>query len=314
MRTRPLGKTGLVVSELSLGTWGLSGDAYGGVDEASAEKAVARAVDIGVNLIDTADAYGGGAMEALLGRALTAHPNVYVVTKGGTDRSTSPPRKRFEEAYLRVAVQRSLKRLRRRQIDVYLLHNPSIACLREGAVTHVMEALKKEGLIAHWGVAVGDFESGRASIEAGAEVLELAYNLFQSSDLHRLSGDVTVDKVGILARSVLSYGLLAGQWDRGHEFAPGDHRAERWTQAELDRRIEQLDAIRYLQRGDIVTMRAAACRFVLSSHLVSSAILGPRTTEQLVELIRETGSGPRYLPEVDLRALPQALESMGLSA
>jgi aryl-alcohol dehydrogenase-like predicted oxidoreductase len=313
LRTRPLGKTGLVVSELSLGTWGLSGDAYGAVDAAEAENVVTRAVDIGVNLIDTADAYGGGAMEAMLGRALALHPGVYVVTKGGTDRATSPPRKRFDEAYLRVAVQRSLKRLKRDCIDVYLLHNPSLECVRGGAATHVMEALKKEGLIAHWGVAAGDMDIGRAAIDAGAEVIELAYNLFQASDLHRLSGDIMVSKVGVLARSVLSYGLLAATWSREHEFAPGDHRAERWTRTELAHRIDQLDVVRFLQRGDVSTMRAAAVRFVLAQELVGSAILGPRTEAQLVELIRETGSGPRYLPDHDVRALPFALESVGIA-
>src|SRR5262245_3276620 len=98
---------------MALGTWGLSGDAYGAVEEAEAEKVVARALDIGIDLIDTADAYGAGRMEALLGRVLANKKDVRVVTKVGTDRTMEPPRKRFDGEWIRASIERSLKRLRR---------------------------------------------------------------------------------------------------------------------------------------------------------------------------------------------------------
>ncbi|RYG79453.1 aldo/keto reductase, partial [bacterium] len=278
---RPLGRTGLLVSEFALGTWGLSGDGYAGgfgATDDEAERVVARAVDVGITLVDTADAYGGGRAEAMLGRALAAHPEVFVVTKGGTDRSTEPAQKRMDAGYLRVAVDRSRKRLARERLDVYLLHNPSPDALRKGEATGTLAALKKEGALGHWGVSVGDVDTARAAIEQGAEVIELAYNLFQSGDLHRISGDVLVDKVGVLARSPLAYGLLAGEWPRGKEFPEDDHRAGRWTRAELERRMEQLDALRFLVRGDVRTLRAAAVRYVLSNPLVSTVVLGPRST------------------------------------
>src|SRR5277367_48350 len=110
MRKRPLGKTGLSVSELALGTWALSGDAVGPVDASSAERVVARALDIGVTTFDTADAYGGGAMEALLGRLLPSRDDLVIVTKGGVDRTTEPALKRFDEAYLERAARASSKR------------------------------------------------------------------------------------------------------------------------------------------------------------------------------------------------------------
>jgi aryl-alcohol dehydrogenase-like predicted oxidoreductase len=92
-----------------------------------------------------------------------------------------------------------------------------------------------------------------------------------------------------------------------------DHRSERWTRLELERRIEQLDAVRYLVRGDVQTMRAAAVRFALANHLVTSAVLGPRSTLQLEQLVREVGSGPTYIPDHDLAALPRALARVGIS-
>jgi aryl-alcohol dehydrogenase-like predicted oxidoreductase len=311
VRLRPLGKTGLAVSELGLGTWGLSGDGYGPVEPAEAERTLRRAVDIGFNLIDTADSYGGGAMEELLGRAL-GKSNAVIVTKIGTDRATEPPRKRFDAEYLRARVQASARRLRRERIDLVLLHNPSVETITVGDAVGALTDLKKEGLVAHWGAAVGDAEVARAAIDKGAEVVELAYNLLHAIDMHRIAGDLMVTGVGVLSRSPLAYGLLAGLWSKDREFKEPDHRADRWTKLELERRIEQLDALRFLVKGDVHTMRAAAVRFVLSNHLVSSVVLGPRSVAQLEQLVRETGSGPRYLPDEDLAALPRALSRVGI--
>lgn len=312
MRRRPLGKTGLVISELAIGTWGLSGDAYGAVDEADAELVLRRAIDMGFSLIDTADAYGAGKMERLSGRIVKDHPDVVVVTKGGVDRTTDPARRRFSADYLRGAVERSCKRLGVEAIPVYLLHGPTPETLHGDEAVQAMEALKKEGKLLHWGVAAGDEDVARAAMDKGAEVVELAYNLLNPIDLHRISGDVMVSGCGVLARSVLAHGLLTGTWTKDRAFGEGDHRSDRWTRMELEHRIDQLDAVRFLVKGEVHTLRGAAVRFVLSNHLVSAAILGPRTKEQLEQLVRETGGGPRYLHDDDLRQLPRALDKVGI--
>jgi aryl-alcohol dehydrogenase-like predicted oxidoreductase len=312
MRSRPLGRTGLVVSELAIGTWGLSGDAYGPMEEADAEAVLRRALEIGVTVIDTADAYGAGRMERLAGKLAKDHPDLVIVTKGGLDRLTDPARRHFDAAYLEGALERSLKRLGMEAIPVYLLHNPTIETLETGEAVETMERFKKAGKIRHWGVAAGDEDIARLSIDRGAEVLELAYNLTHPLDLHRISGDLMVSGCGVLARSVLAHGLLAGMWAKDRTFDEGDHRNERWTKSELEQRIRQLDAVRYLVKGDIHTLRGAAVRFVLANHVVSSAILGPRTKEQLEQLIRETGGGPRYIHDDDLRQLPRALDKVGI--
>jgi len=111
---------------------------------------------------------------------------------------------------------------------------------------------------------------------------------------------------------VLGYGLLAGMWAKDRVFGEGDHRNDRWTRMELEHRVEQLDAVRFLVKGDVHTLRAAAVRFALANHLVSAAVLGARTVEQLEQLVRETGGGPRYLPDDDLRQLPRALDRVGI--
>ena len=312
VRFRSLGKTGLRISEMSLGTWGLSGDAYGPVDEPTQERVIRRAIEMGVSLIDTADAYGAGHMERVIGRAVADKRHVVVVTKGGTDRSTSPPQKRFNGPYLRERVEASLRRLAREPIDVYLLHNPSQTIIDNSEAIDTLLELKQEGKIAHWGVSAGDVTVGRAAIRRGAEVLELPYNLIYASDLHRLAGDIMVAGAGVLARSTLGYGLLSGTWTGEKQFPPGDHRADRWTKLELDLRLEQLGAVRFLVRGDVPTMRSAAVRFVLSNHIVSTAVLGPRTVAQIEDIVREVGMGPFYLTDDDLMRIPRAFQAVGI--
>lgn len=304
------------MSELALGTWGLSGEPYGPVDEKDAEAVIAKALDVGVTLFDTSDSYGGGKMEALLGRMCKGKDDVIVVTKGGTDRRLEPPVKRFDEAYLRGSVERSLRRLGVEAIGVYLLHCPSREALvdndeRKGALS-VLEALKDEGKILHAGVSCGTEDVLEEAIERGAEVVEVAYNVFHAGPLTRKTGDVMVRRPGVLARSVLGYGVLAGHWTRDRDFPEDDHRSQRWTRMELEHRVDQLDALQFLVKGDVRTLRGAAVRFVLSSHVVSAAVLGPRTVEQFEQLVRETGGGPRYLKDEDLVRLYRELEKVGV--
>jgi aryl-alcohol dehydrogenase-like predicted oxidoreductase len=297
---------------MALGTWGLSGDGYGPVEPPIQERVLRRALEMGFTLIDTADAYGAGSMERLVGIALADRDDVVVVTKGGTDRTTSPPRKRFDAPYLRDAVERSRRRLGRSCIDVYLLHNPSDAVFNDRQTVDTLLELKKEGKIAHWGVSTGDVGVVRIALRYGAEVIEIAYNLLHAANFHRVAGDLMVAGAGVLARSTLAHGLLAGHWSAHREFAEGDHRADRWTKPELERRVEQLAALRFLVHGDVMTLRAAAVRFVLANSLVSGAVLGPRSVRQLEELVREVGSGPLYMRDADLARLPQALEAAGV--
>jgi aryl-alcohol dehydrogenase-like predicted oxidoreductase len=313
VKKRPLGKTGLLVSELALGTWGLSGEAYGTVDPEEAEKIVGRALEIGFSTFDTCDAYGAGKVEAMLGRVLEKRLDVTVITRGGTDRRTEPPIQNFAPEYIEGAVARSQKRLKREAIEIYLLHNPGAETLKRGETTDAIKALVQAGRIRHWGVSVGDADAARAALEQGAEVIEIAYNLFHSLDLHRVAGDIMVAGAGVLARSTLGYGLLTGLWPRDREFPEGDHRRERWTKLELAHRVDQLDAVRFLVKGDVPSMRAAAVRFALTNHLVSAVVLGPHSVPQLEQLVREVSAGPTYLPDSDLAALPRALSRVGIS-
>jgi aryl-alcohol dehydrogenase-like predicted oxidoreductase len=307
-----LGKTGLSVSELSIGTWGLSGDAYGAVPEFEQDKVIERACALGITLFETADVYGNGVMEARLGVRLASQTAVQIVTKIGTDRSERPPRKRFTKEYLQTAFEKSRERLKREIIDVVLLHNPVVSTLTGGEATDLLSDLKSKGSIRAWGVSAGSVEVARAALDKGAEVLSLAYNALLSSDMLALHADVEKTGVGVLARSVLGHGLLAGYWSLHRSFAPPDHRAERWINDDLRRRVQQVSALRALMGGDVSTLRAGAVRYVLSNSDVSSVVLGPRNVVQLDQLVREAGKEPPYLSDEQLKKFSARLEDLGI--
>jgi aryl-alcohol dehydrogenase-like predicted oxidoreductase len=248
-------------------------------------------------------------MEKRLGQRLPK--SAIVATKIGTDRNAFPPQKRFTPAYLREAFEKSRERLERDVVDVVLLHNPVAATVQAGEATGVLSDLKRAGAIGAWGVSAGSAEVARAALAAGAEVLSLTYHVFSSADVRSLHDELTAKGVGVLAHSVLSHGLLAGFWSLHKDFAPGDHRMERWTPDELRRRVQQLTAVRPLVGGGVQTMRAAALRFALSCPDVSSLVLGPRSSLQLDQLVREGNVEPPYLSGDQLSGLAARLEQAG---
>lgn len=312
MRKRDLGKTSLRVSELALGTWGLSGGGYGKVAETESEKVIDRARAFGINLIDTAPDYGNGDMERRLGERLKSDSDVCIVTKVGTNLEASPPRKQFDADFMRTSIEKSAERLQREPLDVVLLHNPSLEALGRDEVKATLVDLKHEGAMRAWGVSAGTLEVAERALDLGAEVVSIAYNLFCLRPMKRLLGRLQSTGAGVLAHSVLAYGMLCGQWAAGKQFPEGDHRAERWTTEEFRRRIRQLNAVRPLVGGPITTMRAGALRYVLHNKLVSSAILGPRSSLQLDQLVREAGKGPPYLPPERVAPLETRLRTMGI--
>jgi aryl-alcohol dehydrogenase-like predicted oxidoreductase len=299
------------VSELSLGTWGLSGDGYGPVEESEQDSVIERAVALGVTLFETSDSYAEGAMERRLGRLLPKGDAVRVATRIGTDTSTAPPRKKFDAASLKAAAERSRERLARERIDILLLHNPAPSTLARPELAAGMKELCSSGRALTRGASVGTPEAAAEAVKAGAPVLELAYNAFHRRDLDHVAEQVKEKNVGVLARSVLSYGLLCGAWPTGKVFERGDHRRERWSESELKRRIVQLNALRPSVTTEITSLRAVALRYVLSHPSITSAVLGPRRTAQLDQLLRDAGKEP-YLPEGGRAALENRTRAAGV--
>jgi aryl-alcohol dehydrogenase-like predicted oxidoreductase len=311
MRTRTLGKTGIEIPELCLGTWGLSGDAYGSVEEAEQDQVIERALALGITAFETSDAYAKGAMETRLGSRLEQHPGALVITKLGTDRSETPPRKRFDPEYIERAIEASKSRLKRHP-DVVLLHNPSAIALKRGPARELLDKLVKGGTLRAWGASVGDPEVGKLALELELAVIEVAYNVFHLRDLAPLITGIKEKRVGVLAHSVLAHGLLCGQWPTTKQFSFGDHRRERWTSDELRKRLNQLSAVRPSVYGACTSLRAVALRFVLSEETISSVVLGPRSAIQLDQLVRDAGKEPPYLASEVKLSLERRLSNVGI--
>jgi len=308
MRRRPLGKTGLEVTELGLGTWGLSGEAYGPVSVDEAMRTLVRAQAMGLTLFETSASYGRGGMEIALGKALAGKEDVVVVTKLGTDRSVDPPEKSFDAEFLRKAAKTSRERIGTAAKLIALLHHPSRATVEAGVAAETMASLTEEGVIDSWGVSGDDEPIVEAAIAAGAPVVSLAYNILKVQPLRALEARLREAGIGVLAHSVLAYGLLAGRWAPGREFRQGDHRRERFAGNTVRKRLRHLDAVRPLVSGDVANIRAAALRFALANEAVSSVVLGPKSSAQLDQLLRDcNGVEPPYLSRPKLEALEQRL-------
>jgi aryl-alcohol dehydrogenase-like predicted oxidoreductase len=305
---RKLGRLELTVSELSLGTWGLSGDGYGPVTERVQDEVIERAREHGITLFDTADCYASGGMEAKLGERLPDDGSTQIVTKLGTDLNSYPKRKRFDVAFLRESFERSRDRLKRSKLDVVLLHNPSVAAIQRGEAAQFLQEQVQAGQLTAWGISAGDAKSVLASLQLPSppHVVELAYNVFCSADVDAVGADLENAGVAMLARSVLAHGLLAGLWSTHKTFDADDHRVARWTRDQFRRRLDQLKVFSVLDRNQTPSSRAAAVNFVLANSQVSSAILGPRDVVQLDQLVRETAKEPPYLWDAERYKLNEA--------
>lgn len=314
MRKRSFGKTGIDVSELGLGTWGLSGDAYGPVSEKTQDSVIERAKSLGITLFETADTYAGGNMERKLGARLKDAPDSVIVTKIGSDLDSDPPRKRFDAEFLRESFEKSQQRIGRETLDVVLLHNPSRRALEGGDAAEVMQGFVEAKRLKFWGISAGDTDAVWAAFNGSStpQVIQLAYNAFLTEEMEELEYDLEEYEVGVLARSVLAHGLLAGMWPPDKVFDEDDHRSERWTADQLKRRQYQLQALNRLTHNESDTMRGAALRYVLDNQRVSSAVLGPRNTRQLDQLVREAGKKPPYLDVHDKNSFESRMNELGV--
>jgi aryl-alcohol dehydrogenase-like predicted oxidoreductase len=292
MQMRRLGKTGLLVSEIGFGGWAIGGNAfgnsYGATDDTASKAAIRRALELGVTLFDTADVYGHGHSEALLGEALTAWegPPPVVVTKGGINfyRRDDTLEPDWTPLALAHAVQQSLIRLRRETLDVFLLMNPPVEELDRFRVWETLDALKRAGKIRYYGASVADPSDGVWLLKNNlpVDVLEVAYSLFYQGATVELLPLARKRKVGILAREPLANGFLSGKYGPESKFAEGDIRAALPTEyvAAMAETAAQLD---FLRRDGVRTPTQAALRFVLDDPVVSSVIVGGKTAAQIEE-------------------------------
>jgi len=285
---RTLGRTGLSVSEIGFGAWAIGGNAfgnsYGPTDDAESTRAIRRAFELGCNFFDTADVYGHGHSETLLGAALhDVRDQVFIATKVGGNFYNRDMRQDFTPGYLRFAVGRSLERLRTDHLDLLQLHNPPINLIAAGGTYEPLEAMKREGLIRFYGVSVHPPEEGVAAVQATMpDTVQIVYNLARREAEDTFLPTAHAANVGVIAREPLANGFLAGRYNAASTWEGGDIRSRmpRPYVAQLSalgQRVHELAE----QSG--MTAAQLALKFVLDRPEISCAIVGMKTVPQVEE-------------------------------
>lgn len=307
MRKRALGATGIEVSEVGLGTWGLGG-AYGMLAESVARSTIEAALEAGVTTFDCAPLWGRGLVESWVGEVLEKRRDeVQLVTRGGAIWDDEGVAQRWTTEALRSDCEGSLARLKTDRIDVWLLHDPPEEMLFRDDTIPTALALKSEGKIRAWGVSTSNASVARVAMARGCEVLCLPYNLLWPTLVHDLETEMATSKIGLLARSPLLHGLLSGRWTEYRQFADDDHRRARWTNKALTIRVRDVNPLRFLVKDDVRSMTSASLRYVLANPAVSSALLGARRPVQISPARELAGTAP-YLPPEDLARVAELVK------
>ena len=296
MHTRVLGRTGIDVSEVGFGAWAIGGNAhgnsYGPTDDGTSIAAVHRALDLGCTFFDTADVYGWGHSEEVLGRALEGRRDeVVIATKVGGDFYHGGVGMNFDPGYIAFALERSLRRLRTDHVDVYQLHNPPAEMMADPATYEVLETLKAEGKIRSYGVSVHEPLEATLCLESGKpDVLQVPFSVLRQEWTDGVLAESRRAGVGIIAREPLGNGFLTGSIPRTARFPPGDIRSH-WPPGMVAARAEVAERLAFL-RKDGRTLAQAALRFLLAHPEVSVAIPGAKTPAQVEENLAASDAPP----------------------
>jgi aryl-alcohol dehydrogenase-like predicted oxidoreductase len=279
MKYRALGRTGLNVSEIGFGAWGIGGrtagtTSYGDTDDGTSLAALDRALDRGINFFDTSSAYGNGHSEELIGRAFAdRRERVVIATKGGFDSWDRPPD--FSATAVVASAEASLRRLRSDYIDLFQLHNPPREALRSAELRDALARLQRAGKIRAWGVsAKGPGEAIDALAASGVAVVQANFNMMDVRALDGLMGEVRQRQAGFIARTPLCFGFLSGTIAKNATFPPGDHRLG-WSRAQLDNWIDgAADLLAAVNARPGPDGAQSALRFCLAFPAISTVIPG----------------------------------------
>jgi aryl-alcohol dehydrogenase-like predicted oxidoreductase len=310
MQYRTLGSTGLKVSVIGLGTMVHAGH-FGPMKDEESLAAIDTALELGVNFIDTSDAYGAGYSETMLGNALKGRRDkVILATKGGNVMVGPNKGKRiFTPEYIDDVLHGSLKRLQTDWIDLYQLHNPDVEVIERGEVWEVLEKRKKEGKIRHYGVSINTMAEGIAAAKGGrAETIQVEYSLLQQEPAEEIFPPAQAANVGIIARLPLKRGILTGKLTQADEqrFQGEDVRARSFKGEAFAKELAKAEKLRFLVHGPVKTLGQAALAFCVAHPAVTIAIPGARNAQQMRE---NAAAGDVTLPPEDLAKVAELWRS-----
>jgi aryl-alcohol dehydrogenase-like predicted oxidoreductase len=291
MNKRAFGKTGRIVGEVGLGAWQIGGN-WGDVSEAQAMDTLRAAVDAGTDSIDTADVYGGGRSETLIGKFLKETKNagsIFVSTKLGRRGDPGWP-ENFTETAMRKHTEDSLRNLGVDALDLTQLHCIPPEVLMSGEPFAVLEKLKQEGKIKAYGASVEAMDEALwCCAQPGCSSLQIIFNIFRQKPIHTLFAAAKTANVALLARLPLASGLLGGKMIPSTKFADDDHRnfnrdgaafnvGETFAGLPFEKGVELADALKPLVPAGM-TLPALALRWCLDFDAISVIIPGAKNPD-----------------------------------
>ena len=298
MRTKTLGRTGLLVSELCLGTMTFGGKGFwtaiGQLDQSVADGIVARALDAGINFIDTADVYSEGLSEEITGRAIVNsgrnRSDVVLATKALGAVGPGPNDRGASRGHIMDAVKASLKRLGTDYIDLYQIHGFDPLTPVEETV-RALDDLVRQGHVRYVGVsnwAAWQIMKavGIADAKGWARVASLqAYYTIAGRDLEReIAPLLQAEGVGLMVWSPLAGGLLSGKYQRDGSGPEGSRRANfDFPPVNRDRAFDAVDAMRVIAEAKGVSVAQIALAYLLKKPFVTSVIIGAKSADQLAD-------------------------------
>jgi aryl-alcohol dehydrogenase-like predicted oxidoreductase len=325
MKYRVLGKTGARVSEVGLGTWQLGGSDWGNLSDSDAIAILQKSYDLGVNLFDTADVYGGGRSETLIGKWLKqSKAKAFVATKLG--RRGDKPYGQPLNFTAKTARQHTIDSLKRLGVDSIFLqqwHTIPTEVMKSGEALDILENLRREGLIQNWGTSVESVEEGIICMKhKGCASLQVIFNIFRQKLVTQLLPAAAKANVGILARVPLASGILAGKFKPGQAvastFAANDHRnynadgkafnaGETFAGVPFEKGVQLAEKIKAILKpqGD-VTLADLSLRWILDYPQVTSVIPGATKLAQATSNVKASDLPPLTPAQHDqLQALYQ---------
>lgn len=288
IKMRTLGKSGIQVTEMGLGLWAVGGDAWGPTDDDESLSAIDASLDAGVNFFDTADLYGGGHSEELLGKAMKDRRERFVVaTKIGLkDFDRDKNLSAYDTVQKLIAgVESNLQRLQTDYIDIIQSHisfrEPSLECFLEG-----FQILQRAGKVRAYGVSTSNYQYLQEfNADDGCATLQIDFSILNRTAENEIFPYCQEKDIGVIIRGPLAMGILTGKFNPEKKFGQFDWRRS-WQENPDEREVylqdlQKVEKLNALTNGRSLTQ--VALQFVLSKKTVSVVIPGSKTTDQVIE-------------------------------
>src|ERR1019366_1432347 len=313
MEYRQFGRTDIKVSAIGFGCWEISGT-YGPIDAAQFDRAVHRALDVGIDCFDTAEAYGMGISEQALARALGARRrDVRLVTKVGVGYPEAPNRRDSSRERIMASIEQSLRNLNTDHVDVYLVHWPDLNTPFEETM-HALDDIVRQGKARYIGVSNFRLAQLESCMKLRRiDVVQYGWNMFDRRMRREIFPWCTANGVGVMAYGSLAYGMLSGTFHADMQFDEADWRSKRGALGGLNlfrtmfgpdhfaRNLRAVDELKTLAAKYGKTLPQFALRWTLSQPAIHTGLVGFRRPAEVEENLGALGFtiSPKDMTAID---------------